>query len=56
MVMEIKEGNDKIPEATQLRYLGIAKQKAGKNGYKKDIKEAAELGDATAAQLLKEFA
>ena len=40
----------------RLRYRGLAKHKAGKNGFKKDIKEAAELGDEEAAKLLKAFA
>lgn len=38
------------------RYRGIAKKKAGKKGFIKDIKEAAKMGDKQAKTLLKEFA
>ena len=51
--LDLEEGNDNIPDAEKLRYRGIAKQKAGQNGYIKDIKDAAELGDKEAADLLK---
>jgi len=54
--LDIDEGNDTIPKAEMLRYRGMAKQKAGQNGYIKDIKDAAELGDTTAVELLKEIA
>jgi len=54
--LDIDEGHDKIPKAEMLRYRGMAKQKAGQNGYIKDIKDAAELGDSQAAELLKEIA
>ncbi len=40
----------------RLRYRGLAKHKAGKNGFKKDIKEAADLGDKEAKALLKQLA
>lgn len=39
-----------------LRNRGICKQKSGKNGYIKDIKDAAALGDTIATSMLKEFA
>ena len=51
-MIAIEKGNDKIPMAKQLRFRGIAKQKAGQNGYKSDLKEAAELGDKVAMRLL----
>ena len=54
--LELADGYDKIPQAEQLRYRGIAKQKAGQNGYKKDIKDAAEMGDKKAAEMLKAIA
>lgn len=40
----------------RLRFRGLAKHKAGKNGFKKDIKEAADLGDKEAKAYLKELA
>ncbi len=51
--LEIEEGFDNISEGIRLRYRGIAKQKLGKSGYIKDIKDAAELGDKEAKTLLK---
>lgn len=54
--LDIDKGNDKIQDAEKLRYRGIAKQKAGQNGFKKDIKEAANMGDQEAARLLKSIA
>lgn len=51
--IEMENGFDKIPEAMKLRCRGIAKQKAGKNGYIADIKKAADLGDKEAKGLLK---
>ena len=54
--LDLEKGNDSISNAEKLRYRGIAKQKAGQNGYKKDIKEAASLGDKEAEELLKTFA
>jgi tetratricopeptide (TPR) repeat protein len=54
--IELEEGYDKIPEAKKLRFRGIVKQKAGKKGYIKDIKDAADLGDKEAALLLKSIA
>jgi tetratricopeptide (TPR) repeat protein len=47
---EVKDG---IVEADILTYRGIAKQKAGKNGYVKDIKDAASKGGKKAKNLLK---
>jgi tetratricopeptide (TPR) repeat protein len=71
-LMELEEYNDAVEafesaldlDATEgkkvnpkrLRYRGLAKHKAGKNGFKKDIKEAADLGDKEAVLLLKELA
>ena len=54
--LDLDEGNDSIPKSEMLRYRGLAKQKAGQNGYIKDIKDAADLGDSAAAALLKEIA
>ena len=54
--LDMEEGHDKIPGAEKLRYRGLAKQKAGQNGFKKDIKEAASLGDKEAEKLLKSIA
>jgi len=54
--LDIEKGNDKIPNAEKLRYRGLAKQKAGQNGFKKDIKEAANMGDKEAEKLLKSIA
>lgn len=41
--------------ATLLRHTAIAKKKAGKNGFIKDLKEAIKLGDPLSEALLKEF-
>lgn len=54
--LSLHEGYDEISEAEKLKNRGIAKQKAGKNGYIKDIKDAADLGDKEAASLLKNIA
>jgi len=54
--LSIHEGYDDISEAEKLKNRGLAKQKAGKNGYIKDIKDAADLGDKEAATLLKNIA
>lgn len=54
--LEMDDVADGIEEASMLRYRGIAKQKAGKNGFIKDIKDAAKLGDKQAKTLLEEFA
>ncbi len=51
--LEMKEGKDTIQEAEKLKYRGIARHKSGKNGYIKDFKDAADLGDKEAAALLK---
>ncbi len=52
----IENGLGDIEISSILRNRGIAKKKAGKNGYIKDIKEAAALGDADAKTLLQEMA
>ena len=54
--LDIAEGIDKIPDSKKLRYRGLAKQRAGQNGYIKDIKEAADMGDKEAADMLKAIA
>lgn len=51
-MIEISSGNDKISKAKKLRFLAIAKQKAGMNGYKTDLKAAAEAGDKVAIKML----
>lgn len=50
--LDIEEGYDKIKDAEKLRYRGLAKQQAGQNGFIKDIKQAADLGDKEAAKIL----
>ncbi|MBK9255074.1 MAG: hypothetical protein IPM42_06260 [Saprospiraceae bacterium] len=47
------EANDGVQSADVLVKRGIAKQKAGKSGYVKDIKDAAEKGDTKAKTLLR---
>jgi tetratricopeptide (TPR) repeat protein len=54
--MEIEEGFDKIKEEEKYYYLALAKQKAGKNGFIKELKHAAELGNKKAQKLLEEYA
>lgn len=49
---ELPEVNDGIQKAALLRLRGEAKRKAGKNGFVKDIKDAAEMGDDIAKELL----
>lgn len=52
---ELPDVNDGIEMKELLRNRGVAKQKAGKNGFIKDIKEAAKLGDKLASTLLNEI-
>ena len=54
--IDFEDGFDKIKDAEKLRYRGLAKQKAGQNGYIKDIKDAAEMGDKEAVKILKAIA
>lgn len=56
LALEIEEEKPTVPTSEIMRFRGLAKQKAGKNGYVKDLKDAAEMGDAPAAKLLKELA
>lgn len=56
LAANIEESKKTIPDAKIMRFRGLAKQKAGKNGYIKDLKDAAEMGDAPAAKLIKELA
>jgi len=56
MALKIEGGSGNIQNKEILRLRGIAKKKAGKTGYLKDIKQAAKLGDLQAKSLLKEFA
>ena len=54
--LDLETGKDKIKDSEKLRYRGIAKKAAGQNGYKKDIKDAADMGDKEAVKLLKAIA
>ena len=49
-------GSTDIKDAEILFVRGLAKKEAGKNGYIKDIKDAAKLGDKKAKTLLGEMA
>ena len=51
--INLPEVADGINEAEILTYRGLAKQKSGKNGYVKDIKDAASKGGKKAKNLLK---
>jgi tetratricopeptide (TPR) repeat protein len=51
--LDFDAANGKKVNPKRLRFRGVAKHKAGKNGFKKDIKEAADLGDKEAVLLLK---
>ena len=53
MSLDIEKGKDRIKDGEKLRYRGIAKKAAGQNGYKKDLKDAAEMGDKEAVKMLK---
>lgn len=50
-----EDGKGGVTNANLIRCRGMAKKKAGKNGYIKDIKEAAEMGDKEAKALLTEM-
>lgn len=52
---QLPDLNDGVHMKELLRNRGIAKQKSGKNGFIKDIKEAAKLGDQRATSLLSEI-
>lgn len=52
---EMEQVDDGIEISEILRYRGLSKKMAGKNGYIKDIKEAAKMGDKTATKLLSEI-
>jgi len=54
--LAIESGTGELPEAEQLLYRGIALQKAGKTGFKKDWQEAASRGSKRAAELLEQVA
>lgn len=53
---EIAEDSDEKENGKRLYFRGVAKQKAGKSGFIKDIKKAADLGVSEAAELLEEIA
>lgn len=50
--IKIDEGNDNIGEADKLFYRGLALKKSGKNGYRKDLRQAAKMGSKKASTLL----
>ncbi|KXK37793.1 MAG: hypothetical protein J5I52_11985 [Saprospiraceae bacterium] len=50
---DLPEVNDGVSEVDILTFRGIAKQKTGKSGYVKDIKEAAAKGGKRAKSMLK---
>ena len=50
--IKIEEGNDNIGEADKLFYRGLALKKTGKNGYRKDLRQAAKMGSKKASTLL----
>jgi len=52
----LEETADSVEQGKILYYRGLAKQKTGKNGFIKDIKEAAEMGEKDAKKMLKELA
>lgn len=52
-VLMLEEGKDRISDADKYLYRGIAREKAGKNGFIKDWKEAEKLGSKKATKLLK---
>lgn len=54
--LAIENEKNNISQAEKLRYRGIAKQKAGKNGFISDFKEAADLGDKPSKEILKSIA
>lgn len=49
-------GGDEKENGKRLYFRGVAKQKAGKSGFIKDIKKAADLGVSEAVELLEEIA
>lgn len=53
---EIAEDSNEKENGKRLYFRGVAKQKAGKSGFIKDIKKAADLGVSEAAELLEEIA
>lgn len=53
--MELEGGYGTVQRSDLLRNRAIARQKSGKNGHIKDLKEAADLGDREAATLLKAY-
>ena len=49
---EIQEGIERLPDSENLYSRGLAKQRAGKQGFISDFKEAAEKGSKEAAAML----
>lgn len=56
LAFELDKDENAKENGKRLYFRGIAKQKAGKSGFIKDIKQAAELGVSEAEALLKEIA
>lgn len=54
LALEMPEFEDGTNKGEILRYRGIARKKAGKNGFLKDFKEAISLGDTIAESWLKQ--
>ena len=50
-----EKGMGNVTEGNIIRYRAIAKKRAGKNGFIKDMKAAADLGDKEAKAILKEL-
>ncbi len=50
--IDLEVGNDDILMSNKLRCRGVAKQNAGQNGHIKDLKDAADMGDKQALELL----
>jgi tetratricopeptide (TPR) repeat protein len=53
VAFEYEDSDDGVKKEEILRYRGITKKSAGKNGHVKDLTEAAKLGDKVAAEILK---
>lgn len=56
LALDMDEDQYDVPNSEILRFRGLAKKQGGQNGYIKDIKDAAEMGDSAAVELLKEIA
>jgi tetratricopeptide (TPR) repeat protein len=52
--LQVKDAKKEVPESELLLYHGLALQKSGKSGFKKDWKDAAAKGSERAAELLEQ--